>query len=76
MKHTIDRFCLPKIGIVLLTIFAILNFAICVVHIELKKSTAKYKSEYLKSLKFLQKNLISPVSSFLEGREINLHQQV
>jgi hypothetical protein len=46
------------------------------IHIELKKSTAKYKSEYLKSLKFLQKNIVNPVSSFLEEKDISLHQQV
>ena len=44
-------------------------------HISLKKSTAKYRHEYLKSLKFLQRNLISS-SSFLEEKDISLHQQV
>lgn len=65
------NFCL------LITIVMIyLQLSLCVVHIELKKSTAKYKSEYLKSLKFIQKSIIKPVSSFLEEKDISLHQQV
>jgi hypothetical protein len=58
--------------VVLLTLFYLND---CFVHIELKKSTAKYKSEYLKSLKFQQLNIINP-SSFLEEKDISLHQQV
>ena len=65
-----------KFFLILTMFFAYLNFSLCIVHIELKKSTAKYRSEYLKSLKFLQKNIINPVSSFLEEKDISLHQQV
>ena len=54
----------------------ILKFSECFVHIELKKSSAKYKSEYLKSLKFFQKNQFKQYSSFLHMKEITLHQQV
>jgi hypothetical protein len=57
--------------IIYLTLFVI-N---CFTHIKLKQSTAKYKHEYLKSLKFVQKNLINS-SSFLEEKDISLHQQV
>lgn len=55
---------------------ALLEFSNCFVHIELKKSSAKYKSEYLKSLKFFQKSFFKEFSSFLEEKEITLHQQV
>lgn len=67
---------LPLNLIFLILFLELINISFCVVHIELKKSSAKYKSEYLKSLKFLQRNIITPVSSFLEEREISLHQQV
>ena len=67
---------LPSNLIFLILFLELINISFCVVHIELKKSSAKYKSEYLKSLKFLQRNIITPVSSFLEEREISLHQQV
>jgi hypothetical protein len=49
------------------------------VQIELKKSTAKYHHEYLKSLKFMQTNIYGKkevFSSFLEEKDISLHQQV
>jgi hypothetical protein len=65
-----------KLFSILIMFFAFVNFCVSVVHIELKKSTAKYHSDYLKSLKFLQKNIINPVSSFLEEKDISLHQQV
>jgi hypothetical protein len=77
MKQINGKFSkLPLVFIFLMVLLELINFSYCVVHIELKKSSAQYKSEYLKSLKFLQKNIISPVSSFLEEREISLHQQV
>ena len=45
--------------------------------IDLKISSAEYKHEYLQSLKFMQKMLFNPIlSSFLEDKEISLHQQV
>jgi hypothetical protein len=69
-------FKLPLVIIFLIMFIELINFSDCVVHIELKKSSAKYKSDYLKSLKFLQRNIITPISSFLEEREISLHQQV
>ncbi len=47
----------------------------CFTHIHLKQSTAKYKHEYLKSLKFIQKNIVKS-TSFLEEKDISLHQQV
>jgi hypothetical protein len=65
-----------KLNLIVTMFFALLNFCSSVVHIELKKSTAKYHSDYLKSLKFIQKNIINPVSSFLEEKDISLHQQV
>jgi len=49
------------------------------VHIELKKSTAKYHHEYLKALKFMQTNNYGKkevFTSFLEEKDISLHQQV
>lgn len=49
------------------------------VQIELKKSTAKYHHEYLKALKFMQTNIYGKkevYSSFLEEKDISLHQQV
>lgn len=49
------------------------------VQIELKKSTAKYHHEYLKALKFMQTNKYGKkeiFSSFLEEKDISLHQQV
>jgi hypothetical protein len=49
------------------------------VQIELKKSTAKYHHEYLKALKFMQTNKYGRkevFSSFLEEKDISLHQQV
>jgi hypothetical protein len=77
MKQINGKF--SKVSLVLIfltTLLELLNLTTCVVHIELTKSSAKYKSEYLKSLKFMQKNIVYPVSSFLEEREISLHQQV
>lgn len=59
-----------------LFLFLLISNALSFVHIELKKSTAAYHSEYLKSLKFLQKNINQSLSSFLEEKEISLHQQV
>jgi hypothetical protein len=49
------------------------------VQIELKKSTAKYHHEYLKALKFMQTNKYGKkevFTSFLEEKDISLHQQV
>jgi len=61
----------------LVVLMFILRFSECFVQIELKKSSAKYKSEYLKSLKFFQKNQFKQqYSSFLHMKEITLHQQV
>jgi hypothetical protein len=65
-----------NIKILLLLVFSMIQLSTSFVHIELKKSTAKYKSEYLKSLKFFQKNNFKELSSFLEQKEITLHQQV
>ena len=49
----------------------------CFVHIKLQKSTSKYHHEYLKNLKFLQVlSRTSKSSSFLEEKDISLHQQV
>lgn len=67
--------CLQYKCLIVLVFNFLLTLHTCFVHIELKKSTAKYKSEYLKSLKFTQLNLYSP-SSFLEEKDISLHQQV
>ncbi len=76
MKQINGKLSFSKLSVLLTMLFSMINLSICVVHIELKKSTAKYRSEYLKSLKFRQKNLINPVSSFLEEKDISLHQQV
>ncbi len=76
MKQRIGQSKSFKIFLILTMFFAFLNYSVSIVHIELKKSTAKYRSEYLKSLKFLQKNIINPISSFLEEKDISLHQQV
>lgn len=54
----------------------LLGQTLCFIHIELKKSTAKYHHEYLKSLKFMQVNQKNQFSSFLEEKDISLHQQV
>ncbi len=77
MKQVNGKIAKLPLNLIFLILFLeLINISFCVVHIELKKSSAKYKSEYLKSLKFLQRNIITPVSSFLEEREISLHQQV
>ena len=57
----------------------LLQNSLCFVHIELKKSEAKYHHDYLKSLKFMQVNsqkFKNNFSSFLEEKDISLHQQV
>ena len=77
MKHLNGlQFFSVKLGLLIIVVLTFIQLTFCVVHIELKKSTAKYKSEYLKSLKFVQKNIVNPVSSFLEEKDISLHQQV
>lgn len=58
------------------SILFLLKSSFAFIHIELKKSTAKYHHEYLKSLKFLQVNGKNKFSSFLEEKDISLHQQV
>jgi hypothetical protein len=55
----------------------LINNITTITHIELKKSSAKYHHEYLQSLKFMQLNSNkSAYTSFLEEKDINLHQQV
>lgn len=63
---------------ILLIIIYITTFTDCLIQIELKKSLAKYHSEYLMSLKLQQiyKQKRSKFTSFLEEKEITLHQQV
>jgi len=58
------------------SLLVLLGQILCFIHIELKKSTAKYHHEYLKTLKFMQINRIDKFSSFLEEKDISLHQQV
>jgi len=58
------------------SLLLLLGQASCFIHIELKKSTAKYHHEYLKALKFMQINRLDKFSSFLEEKDISLHQQV
>jgi len=62
----------------LLIFYIYLTFSNCLIQIELKKSLAKYHSEYLMTLKLQQilKKKGSHFSSFLEEKEITLHQQV
>ena len=74
------KYCL-KFKILLFCFFATLlvQETMSFVQIELKKSTAKYHHEYLKALKFMQTNLYGKkelFSSFLEEKDISLHQQV
>ena len=65
-----------SICILLIIIYS--TFTDCLIQIELKKSLAKYHSEYLMSLKLQQifKQKRSKFTSFLEEKEITLHQQV
>lgn len=58
------------------SLLLLLGQTLCFIQIELKKSTAKYHHEYLKSLKFMQVNQKDRFSSFLEEKDISLHQQV
>ena len=60
--------------------FGNISFISSLIQIELKKSMAKYHTEYLLNLKFHQINTYSKsydkFASFLEEKEIPLHQQV
>ena len=76
MKHINGRLSLLETLVFVTMVIVLIGQTISVVHIELKKSSAKFKAEYLKSLKFLQKNIVNPYSSFLEEKDISLHQQV
>ena len=62
----------------LLILFIYSTLTNCLIQIELKKSMAKYHSEYLMTLKLQQilKRKGSKFTSFLEEKEITLHQQV
>jgi cathepsin D len=71
MKH-LKHFHIYFIAIFLIIIESTHGF----VHIQLKKSTAKYRNDYLKNLKFTQIFSKNPQSSFLEEKDISLHQQV
>ena len=65
-------------SICILILFICSTFTNCLIQIELKKSLAKYHSEYLMTLKLQQilKRKGSKFTSFLEEKEITLHQQV
>ena len=76
MKHLNGRLISMRVLLTLIVLSVLTNFTMCIVHIELIKSTAKCRSEYLKSLRFMQRYIVNPVSSFLEEKEITLHQQV
>ena len=80
MKHLQFSFHQKKFfSFILFSIILTSNFSqiLSLSTIDLKISTAEYKREYLQSLKFMQKMLLNPVlSSFLEDKEISLHQQV
>lgn len=57
----------------------LIGYSYAFVQIELKKSTAEYHHKYLKALKFMQTNMYGKkevFSSFLEEKDISLHQQV
>jgi len=57
----------------------IISFSIsdCLVQIELIKHMAKFHHQYLKALKFTQVSSKSTIySSFLEEKDVPLHQQV
>jgi len=58
------------------SLLLLLGQTLCFIQIELKKSTAKYHHEYLKALKFMQVNQKNEFTSFLEEKDISLHQQV
>ncbi len=60
------------------SLLLLLGQTLSFIQIELKKSEANYHHEYLKSLKFMQINSKSKekFSSFLEEKDISLHQQV
>jgi len=60
------------------SLLLLLGQTLSFIQIELKKSEAKYHHEYLKSLKFMQINSRTKkkYSSFLEEKDISLHQQV
>ena len=74
------KYCLKfKILLICLISTLLMQETLSFVQIELKKSTAKYHHEYLKALKFMQTNIYGKkevFSSFLEEKDISLHQQV
>ena len=58
-------------------LFSLIPTSISLFSIELKKSMAKYHTEYLLNLKFRQMNMFShKIDSFLEDQDVSLHQQV